>query len=92
MGVVEGLWFSRRAAEQRFKTRTGGGIYDRLIDVRIERAKERLLDEALSIGEISEDLGFYDQRQLSHLFKRRTGITPRDFRRRQGKGTRGIKQ
>ncbi|MCC5806556.1 MAG: substrate-binding domain-containing protein [Opitutales bacterium] len=83
-GLVEGLGLSRRAAEQRFRVRTGGGIYDRLIDVRIERAKELLADSTLPVGRISDELGFYDQRQLSHLFKRRTGMTPRDFRRHKG--------
>lgn len=80
--LVEGLGLSRRAAELRFRKQTGGGIYDRLIDLRIARAKEALMDGTESVGRISEKLGFYDQRQLSHLFKLRTGMTPRDFRRR----------
>lgn len=84
--LVEGLGLSRRAAEQRFRARTGGGIYDRLIDVRIERAKEALVEGSVPMDRISEALGFYDQRQLSHLFKRRTGMTPREFRRRHGSG------
>ena len=87
--LVEGLGLSRRAAEQRFNVRTGGGIYDRLIDARIERAKDALIEGTLTIGGISEALGFYDQRQLSHLFKRRTGMTPREFRRRHGEARAG---
>jgi LacI family transcriptional regulator len=80
--LVEGLGLSRRAAELRFRKQTGGGIYDRLIELRIAHAKEALIEGTESVGRISEKLGFYDQRQLSHLFKLRTGMTPREFRNR----------
>jgi LacI family transcriptional regulator len=79
--LVSELGVSRRMAEIRFRKQLGCGIYDHLINHRIERAKNYLLETDWPVGRIAEQLGFCDQRQLSVLFKKRTGLTPMEFRR-----------
>lgn len=48
---------------------------------KIERAKELLQDSTLSLGEISEQLGYSSTAYLSAQFKSVEGRTPTDFRR-----------
>ena len=44
---------------------------------------KRLLEtDTMPIGDIIDALGFADERHLSVLFKRMTGMTMRDWRRR----------
>ncbi|TWT51279.1 Regulatory protein PchR [Rubripirellula amarantea] len=48
--------------------------------VRIHEASRLLADSDLSIGVVALDCGFYDQAHLSRSFKKRFGMTPREFR------------
>lgn len=52
-----------------------------MIGMRISRAKEMLEGEAYLIGEISDQLGFTDQFYFSKVFKKETGLTPREYRK-----------
>lgn len=46
----------------------------------LSRIQELLLQNTLSVQEISSSLGFSSQSHLSNLFKRLTGVTPTDYR------------
>lgn len=48
--------------------------------IRISSAKSLLQNSNLSIYEISSEIGFDDQYYFSRLFKKLTGLSPRDFR------------
>jgi AraC-like DNA-binding protein len=54
-----------------------------LRDLRLGRAETLLRESALTASEIAESCGFYDQAHFCRLFKRRTGVTPGQFRRKQ---------
>jgi AraC-like DNA-binding protein len=54
--------------------------------VRINEARNRLSKTQESISGISGQCGFYDQAQLTRLFRKHTGMTPTDYRRRFGMG------
>lgn len=47
---------------------------------RIERAKELLQQDALSIAEVAYDVGFNDPLYFSRLFKRKMNMSPSQFR------------
>ena len=47
---------------------------------RVNSARAMLAQGAESLSEVAQRCGFYDQSQLSRLFKRETGITPKDYR------------
>jgi AraC-like DNA-binding protein len=48
---------------------------------RVERARHLLQDGSdLSPAEVAADVGFSDQSQLCHHFKRHVGVTPGQFR------------
>ena len=47
----------------------------------MERVRQRLASEETPLAEIALQTGFKDQSQLTHAFKRFTGLTPTAFRR-----------
>jgi AraC-like DNA-binding protein len=61
---------------------SGGGVRHFIMRVRLERARVALaeLDRAEPIGTIAERLGFSDASHLSRTFRRRYGMTPREYR------------
>ncbi|WP_197036236.1 helix-turn-helix domain-containing protein [Fischerella sp. PCC 9605] len=63
-----------------FKQSTGISPYQYLIEQRIERAKQLLLQSQLSIAEVAQTVGFNEQSQLARHFKRATGLTPTQLR------------
>lgn len=50
-------------------------------DLRLERAKEFLLDARRTATEVALDCGFSHAQHFSTAFKKATGLTPSDFRR-----------
>jgi len=66
---------------RQFKAATGEPPHHYVLARRVARA-QRLLqpDGDLSLAEIAARVGFSDQSQFSHHFKRRVGVTPRQFR------------
>lgn len=56
-----------------------------LNEVRLKKAEELLTDSTLKIGEISEEIGYKDARYFSSLFKKRTGMSPNEYRNKEGK-------
>jgi two-component system, response regulator YesN len=58
---------------------TGKGFSDYLIERRIERAKELLLEPGAAIKQVSAACGYPDQNYFSRLFKKVTGFTPTGY-------------
>lgn len=65
---------------KQFKRATGLPPYQYLLQQRIDKAKELLSTGELSIAEVSQAVGFFDQSHLVRHFKSWTGVTPRDYR------------
>lgn len=63
------------------KTLTGKSAQQHIQDKIIEKAKEKLSVSNLTINEIAFDLGFDYPQSFSKLFKRKTNLTPREFRK-----------
>ena len=64
-----------------FKNHTGMSPMEYLTNVRIDKAKELLLDSSLNISEISNVLGYENPLYFSRVFKNKTGMPPSNFRR-----------
>ena len=53
---------------------------NRFLTLKIDKAKQMLREEQISISDISESLGFDTPQYFSRMFRRYTGTSPRDFR------------
>ena len=73
---------SRRNLEIKFKNAMGKSIYQFILDNKIECLSNILLTTDKNLLDISEELGFNDVRNLYRTFKKQTGYTPIDFRKK----------
>jgi len=73
--------YSRSYLFREFKAETGKSIIQYFIDLKIEKAKELLRENDLSIKEISEKLAFDTPNYFSKTFKKVTGYTPSTYRK-----------
>src|ERR1700737_838763 len=55
--------------------------YEEILRLRLERVKQLLTITDLSIAQIADQVGFSGVEYLSAMFKRKLGISPREFRR-----------
>ena len=62
-----------------FKKESGQNFTDYVTTLRITRAKELLCCTKKLISEIAYEVGFRDYRYFSQIFKKQTGMTPRQF-------------
>ncbi len=73
-----GLGYSR--FREVFKKCTGVSPYQYFLDLKIARAKELLEQRQFSVKEIAYLLSFDDPYYFSHLFKKKTGLPPSEWR------------
>ncbi|MCR8632967.1 response regulator transcription factor [Paenibacillus radicis (ex Xue et al. 2023)] len=67
-----------------FKKQIGVSFMDYLTDLRVNHAKELLLNPRLKIYQIAIQVGYQDSRYFSQVFRKYTGETPTEFRKRYG--------
>ena len=67
-----------------FKEEAGENFIEYLTRLRIMKAKELLPDPQVSIKEISIQIGYGDPNYFSRIFKKQTGMTPREYRESAG--------
>ena len=75
-----GLSFSQFA--RRFQRLYEMSPHDFLIEQRINKARTQLRESQMTVGEISESLGYRDVGYFSRQFKQKSGLSPLAFRRR----------
>lgn len=65
---------------RKFKEEMGIGMVDYVNRIRIEKAKELLRNTGKTIQEISDVIGFVDQKYFSRQFKKETSLSPTEYR------------
>jgi transcriptional regulator GlxA family with amidase domain len=79
--VVKLAKIPERTLKRRFKAATGSSLIERTQDLRVEEAKRLLETGTMPVDEISFLVGYEDASFFRRLFKRRTGLTPSQYRR-----------
>ena len=62
------------------KQHTSKSFIDFLTDIRLGAASRALVDSSLSIAEIGYDCGFNNLSNFNRIFKKKKGVTPKEFR------------
>jgi AraC-type DNA-binding domain-containing proteins len=63
-----------------FKQETGEGLLDFINRTRLEKAKQLLREDKISIAQIAQEVGFTSSGALIRTFKRYEGVTPGKFK------------
>lgn len=79
--LAEEIHLSERMFRKVFTLETGLSPNYYIQKLRLRRAKEMLADPALSIGEISETLGYSSQFRFCMCFKKEYGTSPSAYRK-----------
>ena len=77
--VAKELYISPSYLMHLFKAELGKTFNDALIDYRIEMAKELLKDHQCHIYEVCHKVGYNDTKYFSQLFKKITGVSPKEY-------------
>ena len=64
-----------------FKEEKGTSFISYVTALRMEKAKQLLLDDSLIMKEIASKVGYNDQNYFSKLFKQEYGLTPTEYRK-----------
>ena len=73
-----------------FSKKEGTTIEKYFINLKIERAKELIIYNQLSLSEIAYRLNYSSTAHLSNQFKKTTGVTPRAFKKTHGNNRQSI--
>ena len=81
--VAEKFHMSKSFLSKRFKTATGFGFKEYIINLRIQNASRLLLETDKSITDIAFECGFNDSNYFGDSFRRIKGVSPRKYRQNE---------
>jgi len=79
--IAKKLYRSKNDVIRQFKNKYHVTPYNYLIDLRIARAKNILVNSKKTLAEIANYLCFSSEYHFSNTFKKRVGISPKEFRK-----------
>lgn len=80
--ILRGIPTHRRTLERNFRRLVGRHMKDEIRRVHVEQAKRLLIATQLAIAEVAERSGFANAKKLAEAFRRETGLTATEYRRR----------
>jgi LacI family transcriptional regulator len=78
--VLKVVPLSRSTLERRFLRALGHSPKDEILRTRLARAKQLLSETDHSLAHVADTVGFEHPEYLSVIFKKKTGLTPGEFR------------
>ncbi|MHC4912488.1 MAG: DNA-binding transcriptional regulator [Planctomycetota bacterium] len=80
--VVKHVCMTRQTLNKKFQKTLGRSIHSEITRLRINIARKLLIETNMSVSDISYKMNFSDIKSLSRLFKKETGLSPLQFRRK----------
>lgn len=84
--AAESLQLSGSYLSRLFKEKMNKNFIDYLMELRLERAKDLLQNTNLKIEKVANKVGFVNHNYFGQVFKRLTGLTPRQYRQQYSAG------
>ena len=78
--LAEAAGASRSGLQRMFKLFQQESIHEFLLRMRLDQARQLLCDRRLAVKEVSARLNFSSEFYFSRFFRRKTGMSPRQFR------------
>jgi len=82
--IARAVGLGRQSLERRFRRHVDRGINDELIRLRVETLKRLLVESDEPIKTLSPKAGFGTTVNMHTMFKRHTGLTPTEYRKKHG--------
>ena len=82
--AAEQVFLSPKYLSRYFKEETGRGFRDYKMELKLKEAKKLLAGSGMSVGSVSEKLGYRNAESFSRIFKKREGLSPSEFRKSSG--------
>lgn len=82
--LAASLYYSANYINRVFKQITGETIFNYTLAFRMEKAKKMLKDPGIKLSGVSEALGYSNPSYFGMIFKKATGLTPKEYRIRYG--------
>ena len=80
--VAEHVGISKAYLQRIYRTYTGTTLLATINNIRVDRAKQLLINTSLPVKEIVSGTGFQNSQQLIYEFKRIVGMPPSEFRKK----------
>lgn len=77
--IAESVHANRSYLSRFYKQRTGRNLFDEINDMRVEKAREYIKEGRYKIYEIAGRTGFDDNAYFSRVFKKYTGMSPKEY-------------
>lgn len=68
---------------QLFKQKIGQGFKEYVTHLRLEQAKQLLMNPKLKLADVADRIGYQDMRHFSQVFRKKYGVTPSEYRQEQ---------
>ncbi|MDR1209541.1 MAG: AraC family transcriptional regulator [Clostridiales bacterium] len=82
--ILRRISFSKSYLTRLFRNNTGFTIMEYYSNMKIDEAKKLISENSLSLTEIAEKLGYYSIHYFSSQFKKKTRMTPSEYKKTVG--------
>jgi YesN/AraC family two-component response regulator len=79
--AARSVFLSPKYLSRAFKEQTGKGFNEYCLELKVQRAKEVLKETGLTVGQISDRLGYQNEESFIRTFKKLTGLRPTEYRK-----------
>ncbi|MDR7869258.1 MAG: AraC family transcriptional regulator [Tissierellaceae bacterium] len=79
--ICKSIYISPCHFQRIFKKYMDQTPYNYLMELRVNKAKERILEDSISMEEVARLCGFVSAAHFSSVFKRMEGVSPTEFKR-----------
>jgi YesN/AraC family two-component response regulator len=80
--IAQHVYLSRSYLSSLFREETGQTLFFYINQVRVEKSKLFLMDPSFSLAEAAALCGFEDQSYFTKVFRKHTGLSPKQYRDR----------